>query len=79
MDAVMIKITPTDDSSDDGVHGYSYSPGRSDSELYEAADSDRLNKCNPLGQGGCTVCSECCYTYIAGRDMCDECVRQRCD
>ena len=78
MDAVMIKITPTDDNSDDGGHGYSYAPGNSDSVLY-GAGSGRLNRCNPVGQGGCTVCAECCYSYIAAGHICDECVRQRCD
>ena len=79
MDAVMIKITPTDDSNDDGVYGYSYAPEYSDSTLYRAADSGRLNRCSPRGHDGCNVCAECCYSYIAGGDMCDECVRQRCD
>ena len=78
MDAVMIKIRPTDDSSD-GVHGYKYIPSGPEFEAPNMPDSSRThNKCNPSGDGGCTVCADCCYTYIAGGEMCDECVRQRC-
>lgn len=53
---------------------YVYVPASIDS-----ATSGPHHRCSPLGHGGCNVCAECCYSYIAGADMCSECARQRCN